>query len=366
MKAAYAARRNGSIDFMKFLFTLMVMCFHSSKFFPGGYIAVEFFFIVSGFLMAKTMKKREAAYTPLGKETVSFVLHKAGSIFPFYVVAWFMSFFAAQIAGQIEAAASSTEFFRSFYNIFMLEMSGSYDMGHRIMGSWYISAMLLAMLVLYPLRRRFTDVFDHIIAPVLVLLFTGYAYQQGKGISLTVTYIPHLFIYNGLFRALAEISLGCICYHVVAKFIKLRFTVFGRILVTLGELLGYGTVFFFAATTSRSDIDLVLLPILAASVSLSFSGKSLLSGLFNHKPFYFLGSFCLQLYLTHEAVRTKILPLLQQIYPLSLLMDNTWGYLLVFIYVTVVFALFCYVIGTLLQLIIPKLGSLLKKCIIAT
>ena len=52
-------KRNGSIDFWKFIFSLVIMSFHSIYFagdekflFYNGANMVEFFFLVSGFLMA--------------------------------------------------------------------------------------------------------------------------------------------------------------------------------------------------------------------------------------------------------------------------------------------------------------------------
>ena len=56
------SKKNGAIDFWKFAFSIMIVLFHSYYFannedgaiFREGRIAVEFFFIVSGFFMAKS------------------------------------------------------------------------------------------------------------------------------------------------------------------------------------------------------------------------------------------------------------------------------------------------------------------------
>jgi len=339
---------------MKFLFTLMIMCFHSSKLFLGGYIAVEFFFIVSGFLMVKSMTKTSENTGSLGKDTLSFVLHKAKSIFPFYLVAWCMSFVITQVLNNASLMESLVKLFRSPYNIFMLEMAGNYDMGHRIMGSWYISAMLLAMFFIYPIRKKNADFYDRVVAPIIVLLFIGYVYQQGKGISLTVSYISQLFIYNGLFRAIAEISLGCICYKLVERMTQVDFTVVGRIAISALEFLGYIVVFVMAYKTKRSDIDLVLLLILALSVSLTFSGKGIFSTLFNNRVFYFLGTFSLHIYLTHELVRKMIMPVVRKVNTIDkLIADSDIRYLAVFFCITACFALACFALGKLLQKSFP-------------
>lgn len=50
------SKRNGFIDFLKFIFAIIILIHHSWQFFPIlpiGYIGVEFFFLVTGWLMAK-------------------------------------------------------------------------------------------------------------------------------------------------------------------------------------------------------------------------------------------------------------------------------------------------------------------------
>ena len=58
-------KHNGIIGFWKFMFCMMVLLLHCSpnaklKIFKQGYLGVEFFFIVSGYLMASnTLKQKE-------------------------------------------------------------------------------------------------------------------------------------------------------------------------------------------------------------------------------------------------------------------------------------------------------------------
>ena len=50
------SKRNGFIDFLKFIFAIIILIHHSWQFFPIlpiGYIGVELFFLVTGWLMAK-------------------------------------------------------------------------------------------------------------------------------------------------------------------------------------------------------------------------------------------------------------------------------------------------------------------------
>ena len=56
--------RNGKVDLFKFIFSIVVIIYHfgnavkfDNELFNKGYIGVEFFFIVSGFLFAKSIEK---------------------------------------------------------------------------------------------------------------------------------------------------------------------------------------------------------------------------------------------------------------------------------------------------------------------
>ena len=96
--------KNAVIEFMRFLFASAVVVFHSQLdlwkkgkvlgtlaghkliLFRNGYIGVEFFFIVSGFLMARSVYRlinKETQYT-LGEETGIFIWKKMKALFPYY------------------------------------------------------------------------------------------------------------------------------------------------------------------------------------------------------------------------------------------------------------------------------------------
>ena len=301
-------RRNETIDLMKFVFILMIMCFHSGLVFHGGYIAVEFFFVVSGFLMAASMEKLPETSEDLGKETISFILHKAAGIFPYYLLAWILSLIITATANHYSLQLLLKTIFRSPYNVLMVEMAGNYDMGHRVQGSWYISAMLLAMLILFPLRRKNKNLFDYVMAPIFFLFFVGYCYQGKKGTGgMVVTYDQSLHMYNGLLRGISELSLGSICYRVKEAFLSKTLQTRSRLLLTALEWGGYFSTIFCAFKYNRTDLDLAMLFWLSVSITISFSGKSLTSDIISGSAFSFLGQYSLSIYLVHEVVKNQLI-----------------------------------------------------------
>ena len=76
-------KRNGRIDLLRFVFALVIMLHHSRyvlgddhAVFIGGSLAVEFFFLVSGYLMAVSAERanQRGPMTRPGAETWSFLL----------------------------------------------------------------------------------------------------------------------------------------------------------------------------------------------------------------------------------------------------------------------------------------------------
>lgn len=92
-------KRNFALDFLKFVFAVLIVLFHSNRFsnsvderiIINGSKGVEFFFIVSGCMLAMSAEKREAGPS-LGKDTWQFLKHKFMGLMPNYYIAWIFSF----------------------------------------------------------------------------------------------------------------------------------------------------------------------------------------------------------------------------------------------------------------------------------
>lgn len=83
---AIKKQRNNLVELARFLFSLLVIGYHVQmtwagggvQFFAGGALAVEFFFLISGFFFARSVEKI-AAREPvqIGKETIGFMRERS-------------------------------------------------------------------------------------------------------------------------------------------------------------------------------------------------------------------------------------------------------------------------------------------------
>lgn len=164
------------------MFCIMIVIFHVTERVPEegslmkhGRIGVEFFFLVSGYLMAKKALNTKEENLSIGQETVQYIWKKIKSFFPYIVVAFIFSF----LVNNYYKPYTKSQIVNSIWNLFLVDMSGV-KTTFVIEQTWYISAMLMSMLILYPLIRKYKKNFTHIIAPIIVLFVGGWlAHKTG-------------------------------------------------------------------------------------------------------------------------------------------------------------------------------------------
>lgn len=347
--------RNGKIEFLRFLFALIIVIHHSRYLlgdtecmFLGGSLAVDFFYIVSGYLMMATIEKRNmqgAHQIGLGKETLSFVLRKAKAIYPDALIAWIIAVIFISCVKQNSLLQTVLLFADSIFEVTFLKMSGL--TATSVNGvTWYISSMLLCMALLYPLIRKHYDVMVHIGLPLIVVLVFGYlcgAYGAPRNPTMWIG-----FTYKGNLRALAEISLGAICYQVVKKLSNVSFTNLGRVLLTILEWGLYILVILYMYYCKAGVRDYLFLLFIAAAVSLSFLAKGIDSEWYDRSVFFWLGRYSLPLFLGHTYYAQNLNSLL----PVSFTNGQR---MIVYMLCTIVTASVIWGVSTFIKTVYPRI-----------
>lgn len=299
-------RRNGEIDLLKFIFSLVIVLFHTFHYnkingiqpFIGGNVAVEFFFLVSGFLMAQSASRVSPEQSSLGIKTKNFLFRKIKGLFPEFGIAWIIGFAVIQCAEEsVSVVGIIKDFLTGLWELFFLRMSGLTDFRANVV-TWYISAMLLSMLVLYPLLLKYKDTFFYIIAPCISIFLIGYMCKVFGNLGDGTSWEG--FYYRGIMRAFAELSLGCILFKISQTILRFQYTKPARSLFSIVELLGYGFCIYWMFGHKSSKMSFVLIMILAVCLTLTFSHVGIAAPLFDNKVCYMLGKISFALYISHS------------------------------------------------------------------
>ena len=354
-------QHNVTIDFLRFLFSVIVVLHHSryvlgddNCYFLGGSLAVEFFFFVSGYLLLvgadRAGRKNGAGYllpdgvdmagrteaagsetkgvgagttgiggeatgigsettgiggemTGIGSETLHFILHKIRSFFPEFLIAWWIGFVLIGVVRQYGVLDYLKAFGNDFWELTLVKMSGLFT--HGIDGAmWYLSAMLLGMAILYPLLRTKRDLMTHLVCPLLALFLYGYLCQAEGHPRDPIVWLG--LCYKGLVRAIAGLCTGvviCMAVRRLKRFSPSGLTKTGNALAIGVQLLCLLLTIRYMAEQEPSEYDYFYMFLLMLLVLLSFAGFGLESVLGNSQRFHllsaFLGKYSLSLYLGH-------------------------------------------------------------------
>lgn len=314
-------KRNGKIELLRFIFSIGVLCFHVQKyvsaeilpsspirfdFFTHGAMGVEFFFIVSGYLMASSVfyTKDKDKQLSLGKSTALFMKKKFMGIFPMHCLVFIPVFAATAFSrnwGISECLKKLVDSIPGFFFLQMAGFKGTY-INHI---EWYLSAMLICMFLIYPLLRKFYKAFTNIIAPLVAILILGYmAHTYGK---LTGVMSWEGFFYRGMLRGFSELCLGTVCFEICRHLKEIKANKKTKILFTVAEIILWLLSFVLIMTTVSYYYEFHTLICISAATTITFSGLGYGSTLFDNKLFIYLGKLSLPIYLS-QLILIELVP----------------------------------------------------------
>jgi len=351
------AKRNITVDIAKIIYSFVIVAFHAvhlleerdafttSPIFGGGYVCVEFFFIVSGYLMcASTAKQPPYDSVAIGSEAVGYLKRKVLNILPYCIAAWILSVPAVCIAEKNTAYLTGNEFLFLFLN------SAGFPSGNMNGQLWYLSAMFLATGIIYIPLRRSRNRFTHVTAPLLALFIYGYLSYTRGNISASMVYKD--FFTVGMLRGLAGECLGCAACAAAEWLHGLKLTWVQALLLTVLELACYILSLYLMNTYTLSRVDFVLILIFFIAVTVSFSGQGLTSWVCVDSPAW-IGRFSLNLYLIHTAAST----LVKDFYTNG--QSNFYGMFLAYVPIGCLLALINIVLGNFLKKLFARIGRAL-------
>lgn len=298
-------RKNGQIELLRFFCAVSVVFNHMHSL-PHGSRAVEFFFLLSGFLMMRSMDGRVYAPLPdireLLQETTSFICRKIKRVYPEIFIATAIAAGVYVLMSPYSTMSIARDCLRMFIgDICMLRMSGIVHYFDPINGpTWYIFSMLIGLVFLYPIIRRYGV---SLVLFVVSLCIIGCRVRESGSLTFYWEIVGGTLWGN--VRAFAVMALGACLYPVSMRFAALplrrgcKWLCEAAIMVSVGMMALLS--FDFEQGSATMDGHGIYLFFACVLIMVAFSCQGISSRLYNNKFVYFLGSFSLPLYLSHRC-----------------------------------------------------------------
>ena len=306
-------KKNGKIELLRFIFCIIVACYHliiplglekfrfmGMSFFAFGRVGVEFFFLLSGFFLANSVRKMQGKPGSVSKKTVEFTAKKWYSVMPIYVPIFIVVFIVDQLIFSFTDAPLFDKIIGAFPNLFLFYYSNGIWHPYLISVVWYISKMLLAGAILFPLLYKNGKTFARVICPIIAVFCYEYMLLKTGCLGGDQEHLFGLFS-KWFLRALGGMSLGIFMYELVGYLKKLDFKKGARIFFTCFEVALY---IFAIVLTATTDIKFEghFIPVIFTALTITLSDIGFGGKCFNNKFVYFLGKLSLPFFLCHKPI----------------------------------------------------------------
>jgi peptidoglycan/LPS O-acetylase OafA/YrhL len=308
--------RNNLVELGRFVYSLLVLGYHVQfsysddevDFFENGALAVEFYFLLSGYFLARSLEKLvKDDKTTFFKKVYFFMKNKITALLNVH----FLSIIVVII---IILCFDISSFWDKFLNgipsIFFVQMaivwSGDFNKA-LIVPEWYLSAMLFCMLfmviIFLLLGQSVKGIYSTIILVGILILITVIA-----GLITSWKFNENI-VYD--IRAWGEMSIGMFSYYLS---ICIKNKTFGNkfnLILKIVEMIGYSLPVIFGIVPISINYQAYLMMVtvicefLAVAITFSEKGNIIKSQKLN-KAFGYLGAISLPIYLFHPVIITFI------------------------------------------------------------
>lgn len=298
-------KRNAEIELFRFFSAVAVVLFHL-HICSGGLLAVDFFFILSGALMTRSVvfsKKagQEVKLTP-------FLWKKLKSFYPELLAAVIIGMSAAFLKDDF-----SSYLHRCYYSLMnevlllrMTALSSDPTMGG-CPQSWYLSSMMVGMVLVFPIVKYLRQPVVMLVAGFLV---SGYLVQRAGGLQESSYCDWYGITYSGNIRAVGDLLLGSASLYAAEYLKRCNFSDALRIALTAVKYFAVlGTLLMYSVRYRLTEPFILLLCM--CIVCSCLADKTL--GFYNEKwakICIFLGKMSLPIYLAHWPI-VRVLPKLE-------------------------------------------------------
>ncbi len=341
-------KHNGLVSLWKFIFCVVIAIYHGQllygnepvPLFRGGYIAVELFFLISGYFFAKSALKEKYNGESIGKDTISFVWKRMKKLIPYIIVIYiiwliFLIFYS-------KPPLTISQIVNSIWNPLLVRTFG-FRAPFMVTAVWYLTVLFTCMLILYPILKKYRDNFILLASPIIALFFLGYLNHHYYGLDISYAawgeYICAAFI-----RGFAELNIGFIIYYLNKKLEKVEYTKFAKVFLTITPWIILIIVLGITSFIPRhKEYDYIMLLLFTIALQIMVSGKTYDLKYFSNKFIFFLESISMIIFINHQFFRQVVLdhPFFENI--------SLNKCLIIYVSATIVFSIIEYLIISRIQ-----------------
>lgn len=296
------SNKNYSIEFFRFLFMLILAIWHFNEIniFTHGYLIVEFYFILSGFLLYKSLIKHQ-------KGVLQYTYDKMKRFYPQYVIALLLMLILSithQIINKSEDDYLNT-IFKALTELFFIQEAGFFHGGFNY-PTWYISVLLIGGGLIYSLTIYNKRLATNLILPIAII--TIYTYFFNKNSSLE-HWSKIGGLYEPLLRGIGGISIGVLLSHFSSiptgkEIINQNHTVINILSIS-------AVIFIFSILCSKHHYDQYVLIFFPFIILGCINSRTLLSKIFNDSFWQKFGAISYEMLLLHVPLIMILLQLIK-------------------------------------------------------
>lgn len=291
--------RFGKISLYKFLFSIMIIVFHVgnvldyNKFkfnFGSGSIAVDFFFVVSGFFFCRKYVNYKVKNS-VGEDSFNYFINRTNRFIKYIIILLIIAIPFSIFCLKF----NFTSLINAFYKL--LYIPHHTKCGSEIFGiTWYIVAMILVESMLFPFLIKYKKEFVYIISPIIIILLGSYLLIRYG--HFATPWKMGTILYKGILRSIFEINIGMYLYLISEKINNIKFTKLSKVLLLLFEITGYLSIFILVnLNNAHRRFDVLMLIIISICILISTNKNMYLYNFCNNKLFYFLEKLSLPMYI---------------------------------------------------------------------
>lgn len=307
--------RNVLVELARFLFSILVVGYHVqmsmnndiADIFENGALAVEFFFLISGYFLARSIEKINANENRRNTaiETAKFMKNKVKGILPTHITAIIAVIIVILV---FDLTNAGNLLLKGLPSVFLLQGGALWYNGYAdalIVPEWYLSSMLISMLFMFPigllLRKKLKGYWVTLIV-LCVVAIPALAFGLPFGFNTNLVYY---------LRAWGEMCVGMFAYYLSILIANHEFKKPAAITLKVVELFGYGAPIILGIVPISANLQPVCMVVTVvgvfAAISITFANKGVsITNEKLSKLFAYLGSISLAIYLFHPVIITLL------------------------------------------------------------